>query len=635
LRIAALALLDTDKDVRIALALNPNCPPEFLGMLLSDANAGVREAAGLNPQSHEAGLRFSSTRTRRVLVKLSKDAPAMRRLLARLPGQTVAEQRSFARDDQWEVRLACASNPETESSVLALLTNDPDVDVRKAVGAHSTLDEATRFALISDEQPGVREALVTHADDEALHRLSMDESITVRAAIANHPRSSATILERLGEDGDASVREFVAGHPNTSLATRARLAASDEPVVKRAILKWASQSLSIDADRSRVIAVLLGGNPVDAQTWTRLRQGDPTLSRARLHRLAYATDWGTDSFISPHTSPRALSVLATFNDWRLRQAVAAHPHTPEPTIARLTRDSDYDVRSSAAAHRLLRQRDAKRLSSDPHFAVRLAIAERADTPTAILDSMIFDDTDHVREAVLANPRLSSAALELHDGVMRGTFVPQRTLIKLSKGNSMIRKIIAAHPYCSEQLRAELAVDDDWRIREAVANHPDSDSRLLETLANDADRDVRGAVARHANTPLESLLTLSGDTDFAVRTAVLANPNLLDSQRQACLGSAHRRSLISMVPTERIAALLSPLCTERHLDRRAFWQSAQWLERFVVAGHPRTKADIMRQLTNDAHRAVVAQAHNSLANRDKQVAQPQQQQQPQQQPQEES
>ena len=94
--------------------------------------------------------------------------------------------------------------------------------------------------------------------------------------------------------------------------------------------------------------------------------------------------------------------------------------------------------------------------------------------------------------------------------------------------------------------------------------------------------------------------------------MLANPKLVDDQRQACLGSAYRRSLISPLPTERIAALLSPLCTERHLNRRSTWQSAQWIERFVAASHPLvTNAVLQRHLAHDAHFAVAVRAEASL------------------------
>jgi hypothetical protein len=611
--VAAVALLDSDKDVRIALALNPQCPAEFLPILRSDSNESVRLATAENPLQGEASSPTPTAQTRRLLNKLSKQTPAIRRLLAQLPGQSAVEQRSFARDEQWEVRLACALNPETEPAILALLIADPDVDVRRAVAAHKNLSSAGQTALLRDEQPTVREALATNATSETLAQLALDESVTVRAVVASHPETKGPTLERLGEDGDASVREFVAKHPTTPLSARIRLAASDEAVVKRAILQWASEPHQSLDDQLRVVMVLLGSNAGDAQTWKRLREGDASLSRAKLHRLAYATDWGTESFIGPNTAPRALSVLATFNDWRLRQAVAKHPQTPEATIALLSKDSDYDVRTSAAEHPALRPRDRQRLGSDPHFAVRLAIVERPDTPTTVVDAMIFDETDHVREAVLANPRLSAEALSIYNGVMFGTFVPQRTLTKLSRGNSMVRKIIASHPSCSQRLRAELALDDDWRIREAVAKNAATERAILDVMATDADRDVRAAVAGHASTPLEKLLILSGDGDHSVRMAVLANPKLADTQRQACLVSAYRRSLISVLPTERVAAMLSPLCSARHLNRRRTWQSPEWIERFVVAGHPLVYPSVLQELARDAHRAVVGQATHSFDN----------------------
>jgi hypothetical protein len=252
-----------------------------------------------------------------------------------------------------------------------------------------------------------------------------------------------------------------------------------------------------------------------------------------------------------------------------------------------------------------------------------AIAERADTPTAVLDTMVFDDTDHVREAVLASRRLSAEAIALHNGVMLGTNVSQRALTKLARGNSMIRKIIAAHPECGSKLRAELAVDDDWRIREAVARNEATEANLLASMASDADRDVRAAVAGHATTPLANLLSLSGDSDHSVRTAVLANQKLVQSQRQACLASAYRRSLVSPLLTERLAALLSPMCSERHLNRRSTWQSPQWIERFVAASHPLTKhATLQHQAANDAHVAVMLRAEQSLRKREREVETPQ-------------
>ena len=179
---------------------------------------------------------------------------------------------------------------------------------------------------------------------------------------------------------------------------------------------------------------------------------------------------------------------------------------------------------------------------------------------------------------------------------------------------MIRKIVAAHPNCSPRIRARLAADDDWRIREAVAAQRSTEPALLRNLATDSDRDVRAAVDRHQSTPLETLLTLSADSDHNVRSAVMANPRLMANQRQACLLSAFRRSLISSAQTERISALLSPICDERHLSRRTTWQSPHWLERFIAASHPRTPEYIVMQLAQDPHRAVSTAAEAKLFDR---------------------
>ena len=82
-------------------------------------------------------------------------------------------------------------------------------------------DQATLAKLSNDESVWVREAVARHPNTPpiALVTLSNDKSESVRRRVARHPSTPPIALAKLSSDEDYSVRCRVADNPNTPQGT--------------------------------------------------------------------------------------------------------------------------------------------------------------------------------------------------------------------------------------------------------------------------------------------------------------------------------------------------------------------------------------------------------------------------------
>jgi hypothetical protein len=147
--------------------------------------------------------------------------PRLRQVVAELKGPTRDIFSRLAQDEDSDVRLALAGNPEVPPDVLATLAHDPGMRVRG------------------------RLALNPHIDGETLSLLSKDPVSYVRACVAAHPEARAQILDVMADDAESETRLRVAEHANTPDSVLARLASDVEINVRRAVALNPKTSVSI------------------------------------------------------------------------------------------------------------------------------------------------------------------------------------------------------------------------------------------------------------------------------------------------------------------------------------------------------------------------------------------------------
>ena len=187
--------------------------------------------------------------------------------------------------------------------------------------------------------------------------------------------------------------------------------------------------------------------------------------------------------LHPNCPNVLMEALSGHDHPQIRQAVAANPACPDDLRRRLRFDDDRDVAAAARA-------------ADPSLVPRLA-----DTQTS---------QDMCVIAAATNLNCDAGLL---------------AKIAQTMTRDYPRQLIAAHPSCPTELRAELAWDSHPHVAAAAAAAtPGSDPRRLARLAANNDPVLRTAVAANPSCPPDVLDRLTRDTHPRVAAAAAANPS---------------------------------------------------------------------------------------------------------------
>ena len=138
-----------------------------------------------------------------------------------------------AKDEDWNVRLIAAANPNTPKEILAELAKDKDRAVRICVAESLNIPEKTLFELAKDHWE-VREAVAANPNTpkEILAELAKDGFNCVRLAVAEHKHTSEETLAELAKDDDAYICCAVARNLNTSAETLAKQAKEEDSQIR-------------------------------------------------------------------------------------------------------------------------------------------------------------------------------------------------------------------------------------------------------------------------------------------------------------------------------------------------------------------------------------------------------------------
>jgi len=390
--------------VRQAVAANLSTPPEVLVQLAQDPDRDVRQAVADNPQVPEAALEplfagwFAGLDAPMSLVELYRRAknlePLQPQLLAKL-----------AQGNDWAKRLA-ARHPDTPAETLCTLARDEDWRVRQAVATNPALAVEELGWLSRDADADVRRAVVAHprVSEEILEHLSRDEQPDIRLQVAQHPRTPLSALGLLLADPDEPVRQAAQAHPQTplSLIEQYRRAEAIDPDLPDEFLRRLAQQTLW----SRALAAQNPATPLEV-----------------LRELTRDGEWSVRHAVAknPALTAEMLASLAQDSDRDVRQAVAEHHRTPPAALAELLHDIDENVRLAAlrnpnlAAEALERFRAQLVLrASRSRFALNRAVAlSRPEMPPRELSKVRHWAAPEwlVRYALAQNPQTPRAILE--------------------------------------------------------------------------------------------------------------------------------------------------------------------------------------------------------------------------------
>lgn len=661
---------DDDEHTRRLAGSNPNArledvsrwerlrtDDESLGP--SDLDIIATSAFGRERCAHLAGL---SEATRGACVRDS--SWRVREVAARNPSLSAGEAAGLAVDNDRDVRAAVGANPSLPLAAVLALQVDTDARVRSAaegrliasgVVGEATAEYVPASAMAQLLEPdftptplqsllrrgAARSADVSQLTPASMDFLAADGDVAVRSALAANPSSPPMLLGRLGADPDPVVRRQVAARviDEELLAALAgdttpdvQSAAASNPRLPRWLALRLAQSPSDDVRTALASRADLGAD-VLAGLMGRPSDDPVSISVGRLIKRGTIDERADDSFDATTVEPDAiravfeehswaalvalrspgfptewLSVLRTSPNWRVRQSVAGHRNTSDADLRALAVDNDNDVRAAVAANPTVVPDAFPSFVTETDEKVRRALVSRPDITVALLSVHLLGD-DGIRPEALEHPSLPEETRRELEALRHGTPLDAEVLRRFV--NTSARRLVAAHPSTTAELLHEMTGDASWNIREIVARHPNCAIDDLGTLAADHDRDVRAAVGVNPATPVEILEDLAEDQDPRARRSVLSNRTWVGTGRPRRAGAFARSLLRSESAILRVIALLSGDLDAASLRRLRHVRSIEWIERFAVAVHPRTSADIRLALADDANVIVRAGAKGEL------------------------
>ena len=387
----------TDWVQRLAIALNPSCPPNILATLKKDGHRVVASGA----QANEAERLAAVNRHREMLTGPSEPL-ALGEMAAEVASRLKRECKTWMLlGTPWFQCLSLSQRLGRFDGELLAETFQSCPDTHLAL-----LD-----GLCQDEEMCIAVAGSAATPQSLLRALAKHERVEVRCAVAGNPSAPADLLQSLAKSRQYLVRQALGANRSARSTLLRDLAGSTDVHV--------SGSVACDpsAPPEMVDAFLREG--LGSLYWRVGFSKGPTqsaaISRALMRTLAgrQSSPIRHDTALTPALLLVALlQHLAQSKDAVIRRQVAGNPYTPAALVESLAGDAHEDVFRTAARNPVVAPALLESLATDPRVGMRLSVALNPSTPAEALDSLSRDKVDGVRDAAASNPSTAPATLEL-------------------------------------------------------------------------------------------------------------------------------------------------------------------------------------------------------------------------------
>ncbi|MHC5765107.1 MAG: variant leucine-rich repeat-containing protein [Nostoc sp.] len=341
-----------DFTTRLEVVRNPNTPPRALAQIvLSTQNSGntpnqtVDMLKSAFPGDHNDVLRSiaGNPRTPREVLEIL----ARREFIGATP-----DPRSIippTTDDS--IVRSLAYNPSLTPQLLGILVQDPCVEVRVCLVRHPNLTEALWLQLAEDTEISVREVAATiNAPVSVLELLAQDEQVEVRIKVATNPNTPISVLQLLAGDENSSVRTAAASNSNLPETILTQLANDEKVEVRRAV----AQNPNTPAPIRETLRDLIV-QPTTRQTSSTLRGLNRLYNPSTDDLVSILAEYASSenafvrfvTLLHPLTPHKVLTQAAQSASWLERYAVADNSGTPSVLRQQLAQDSNRIVRAAA------------------------------------------------------------------------------------------------------------------------------------------------------------------------------------------------------------------------------------------------------------------------------------------------
>lgn len=376
----------------------------------------------------------------------------------------------LAADHDPRVRAAVAEAAgiptEEVGAVLADLAADPVPEVAAAAASSPLLPPALAAQLVRHPDPEVRQAV-------ASNEVTPEPVLALLADLADHEADGAAVAQNL------------VANPFTPPAVAARFVAHPSLSVR-----WA---LAARPDLPAEVYRRLADDPIPGVRDTLAR--NPGIDEELIRRLAGDDGYDVRRSLAHHPAV-PLDVLAT---------LCVHARIGATLLPRIAGATEDELRSLAR-------------SDIPQL--RLAVAERPDLPTDIVDLLAADRDAKVLKSVVA----------IHP-------VPQERLHDiLTRHRGRVAVAMAGNPTAGpELLQALVRLDPPVpKVFRVIARRADADPALLVRCVEEPT--ARRFAALHPRLPPEIVEELLRDPDEEVAAAAAANPALPGAAMAAVLAA---------------------------------------------------------------------------------------------------
>lgn len=438
----------------LAVALNPNAPPEVLSRLaaLPQAHRFLAERdSALSRELLSVLLTDPDTWTSRALAakpttpwaircELAESSDVYVRAAAAQTGRLADDPeacaqlerllRALAADHDPVVRAAVAGNPQLPVDLVPGLARDPESSVRLEVARRRYLPEsaATWRELLADPDVEVRAAARRQAlrncefglSEETAAEIADDPDWFVRILLAVHLRLPAAAIDRLSGDRSAGVRATIATRGDISSELRETLIAGlsggrDEERLRTLSADFFFAAPEFD-DGSRGAAV--GSTEAGLAC---LRSANPFLRRAAALSAPLPRQALAELFDDPdsevacaavrrHPDPPAAvverSAVRLSGGWWPGFQLLRHRSFPPDAWARLADHEEWFIRREACRYPHLPAEILARLARDTEPKIRAAAAQHPNLPMECIAALVVDEGRTVAESMGGSPALT-------------------------------------------------------------------------------------------------------------------------------------------------------------------------------------------------------------------------------------
>ena len=370
-------------EIRTRIAKHPHTPIHVLEKLIREGHTKVKKAIALRSNLSE-----------QLIIQLAMDyrVHAMRFLAHNryISGELLAE---LAQNYQLRVRQMAVRHPHIPVDVLLEAAQVPQLRLFVAENPRTPMELLLK--LTRDSRGDVLKAIAENPNSPAFVLEELSENPLHDLSLARHPNTSPEVMEkilwRLAMNERLSIRKYVAQHPHIPLRILTQWVKTSPEVYA-----WIAQNTSTPPD---ILEKLALSSSKEVLRNVAQNTNTPAHILEKLSNEAYL-EVRQAVARNPNTPAHILTILV--KDWNLRLCIVKNPNTPGSVLEELLQFPRYDA--LVLEHPNTPKNVCRRILAD--FAKsfdskeRLRAAQHPETPIDILEELVMDEVVEVRRFAL-------------------------------------------------------------------------------------------------------------------------------------------------------------------------------------------------------------------------------------------